>query len=203
MRLAKAFPARLAAARLADARLAAAALAAAALTGCSAAAAGPDSGGQLPAVRETTAATGSAASSAPLAPSVTPRVVAAVRPAAARFYATLSAGNYATSWHLLAPAVRKQIPLRVWVRVHEACPTATAGRTRVIKAVTVFGNAAIVTTVIPGSTAKTQVSEDVFNYVSGQWGYSPEDLRIYEHGSVAADVAAAKAAALCAGWKSF
>jgi hypothetical protein len=204
--------------RLAKAFLAQAvptALAAAALAGCGGSASGPDSGTQMPAVRGTTGTTAgtgvaattggntSAGGSAPLAPSITPKVEAAARPAAAHFYSTLSSGKFAASWDLLAPAVRKQIPLRVWVGVHDACPTATVGKTRVIKAVTVFGNAAIVTTVLPGAAAKARVSEDVFNYVSGQWAYSPEDLSIYEHGSVAADVAAAKKAALCTGWKSF
>lgn len=178
-------------------------LAAAVLAGCSAVAAGQDGGARVPAVGEPTVTAAPAGSSAPQARSVTPRVAAAARPAAARFYSMLSAGKFAASWHLLAPAVRARLPLRVWVGVHAACPIAAVGKTRVIKSVTVFGDAAIVTTVIPGVTAQAHMSEDVFNYVRGHWSYSPPDLGIYEHGSVTADVAAAKAAALCAGRKSF
>lgn len=187
--------------RLAKALLAA--LAVAVLAGCTAVAAGQHRGAQVPVVGEPTVTAAPAVTSAPLARSVTPKVAAAARPAAARFYAMLSAGKFAASWHLLAPAVRSQLPLRAWVGVHAACPTANLGKTRVIKSVTVFGDAAIVATVIRGATAKAHASEDVFNYVHGHWSYSPPDLGIYEHGSVAADVTAARVAALCGGRKSF
>ena len=175
-------------------------LAAAALVGCSSAAAGPDSGLRAPVILGPSAP---AASSARLAPSITPKVEAAVRPAAAHFYSVLSARKFTASWDLLAPSVKKQVPLGVWVGVHEACQNAAVGKPRAIKAVTVFGNAAIVTTVISGAPADGRVSEDVFNYANGRWTYSPRNIGIYLHGSVAADVAAAKAAGLCAGWESF
>lgn len=178
----------------------------AAVAGCAAAAAGPGPSPRAPAAPQASghaASSGKGASSAALAPSITPRAEAAIRPAAAHFYAVLLGREFATSWELLAPAVRKQIPLRVWTGVHEACPTADAGKPRIIKTVTVFGDAAIVTSAVTGAPAKAGLSEDVFNYADGRWWYSPEDLGIYEHGSVAADVAAAKSAGLCAGWKSF
>ncbi|MGH3422076.1 MAG: hypothetical protein ACRDOD_21075 [Streptosporangiaceae bacterium] len=68
---------------------------------------------------------------------------------------------------------------------------------------TVFGGAAIITEKVPRSAAKVGPAEDVFNYAHGRWSYSPADLSIYHHGSVAADVAAARAADLCTGWKIF
>jgi hypothetical protein len=43
----------------------------------------------------------------------------------------------------------------------------------------------------------------VFHYANGHWGYSPNQLSIYLHRSVPADIAAAKAARLCVGWKGF
>ena len=93
--------------------------------------------------------------------------------------------------------------MRAWVSVHEACPSADAGKPRTIKAVTVFGNAAIITEVITGSPVQPGTAEDVFNFVNGHWSYSPQNLSIYDHGSVTADVAAAKAAGLCASWKLY
>ena len=175
-------------------------LAATAVAGCGSA--GPHSAGPAPAAGGSpgTLHAGTAAS---VAPSITAGVKAAARPAAAHFYAVYSAGRYRASWQLLAPAVKRQIPVRAWVSVHEACPSADSSEPRVIKAVTVFGNAAIVTTTISGVPAVRATTEDVFDYADGRWGYSPEDLGIYQHGSVAADVTAAKHARLCGDWKSF
>jgi len=133
---------------------------------------------------------------------MTAGIKAAARPAAAHFYAVYSARRYVASWHLLAPASARQIRVRAWVAVHRACASAASAKPR-IKAVTVFGNAAIVTTTMAGVPAGRATTEDVFNFADGRWGYSPEDLGIYRQRSVAADVTAAKAAGLCAGWKSF
>lgn len=128
---------------------------------------------------------------------------AGVRAAAADFYGLYSAHKFAASWRLLTPTTRRLIPQRVWITVHEACPPASAAKTRVIKAVTVFGDAAIITETVPGAPPWLRTAEDVFNYANGHWRYSPGNLGIYEHGSIAADVASAKAAGLCAGWKYF
>jgi hypothetical protein len=128
---------------------------------------------------------------------------AGARAAAVQFYGLYTATRFADSWDLLAPAAKREIPKSVWVSVHNACPSAGAGAPRAIRAVTVFGSAAIVTAVIAGAQSKQGPAQDVFNYINGQWRYSPEDLSTYRHGSVAADVAAAKSAGLCAGWKSF
>ena len=78
-----------------------------------------------------------------------------------------------------------------------------AGKPRVIKALTVFGDAAIVTEAVTGAPSEPGTAEDVFGYADGRWSYSPQDLSIYHHGSVTADVAAAKAAGLCTSWKIF
>ena len=68
---------------------------------------------------------------------------------------------------------------------------------------TVFGDAAIVTEAVAGTALKPGTAEDVFNYADGHWRYSPADLSIYRHGSVTADIAAAKAAGFCTSWKIF
>jgi hypothetical protein len=174
--------------------LAAAGLAGSAgLAGCGGAASGPPSPGPVsPTVRTT-------ASSVPPA---SPRAKARARTAAAQFYDLYSASRFTAFWNLLAPATKRQVPRHVWVAVHEACPSADSGKQRVIKAVTVFGDAAIVTETITGVPA-AKTAQDVFNYANGHWSYSPGDLSIYRHGSVTADVAAAKAAGLCTGWKIF
>ena len=72
-----------------------------------------------------------------------------------------------------------------------------------IKAMTVFGDAAIVTEAITGAPSQLGTAEDVFSYANGHWSYSPQDLSIYLHGSVTADIAAAKAAGFCTSWKVF
>ena len=87
--------------------------------------------------------------------------------------------------------------------MHDGCQSASAGKARAIKAVTVFGNAAIVTESNRRSSRRgTGRPEDVFNYANGHWGFSPSDLSIYHHGSVAADIAAAKAAGFCTSRKT-
>ena len=114
-----------------------------------------------------------------------------------RSSAASTSGASSASWDLLARAAKRQVPKGIWVKVHDGCPSASrwSGPT-VIKAVTVFGNAAIVTeTPRRGSRRGIAAAEGVFNYVHGRWGYSPDDLSIYQRGSVAADIAAAREAA--------
>lgn len=190
-------------------------LVSAAVAGCSAAsgtgASGPASAAAGTTTRSAAASstrpaassTGSAASSTQLAPSITPKVEAALRPTVTHFYSVYLGREVAASWDLLAPAVKKQISMQVWTGVHDACRPVNAGEARVIKAVTVFGNSAIVTIAIAGIPAKAGVSEDIFSYAQGRWGYSPTDIGIYRHGSITADVAAAKAAGICGSWTSF
>jgi hypothetical protein len=134
-------------------------------------------------------------------PSASPQVKAAARAAAEQFYGLYTASQYTASWNLLAPATRRAVSRETWVGVHQACPSAGAGKSRVIKSVTVFGAAAIVSEAIAG--ASPDVTQDVFNYANGHWTYSPQDPSIYRRGSITADVAAAKAAGFCASWKIF
>jgi hypothetical protein len=167
------------------------------LAGCtSSASTTPPVAGPSPAV---TGTTGSPA--APPAP-VPTGAKAGVRAAAAQFDSAYFAGRFAAAWSLLAPTVRRKVTERVWVGVHDGCPSATSGVTRAIKAVTVFGNTAIVTETVREQASRHTV-EYVFYYMNGHWGYSPADPGIYLHRSVAADIGAAKAAGLCVGWKAF
>lgn len=168
-------------------------LAAVGLVGCSGAVSGSPSANPVATARTT-------ASSVPPA---SPQMKAGARAAATEVYSLYSAHRFAAFWNLLAPATKRQISERLWVSVHEACPSAVAGKPRVIKAMTVFGDAAIVTEDISGTSLKPGTAEDVFNYVDGQWTFTPGDVSTYRHGSVTADIAAAKADGLCNSWKIF
>lgn len=128
-----------------------------------------------------------------------PLTKAGAKAAAAKFYRLYANGEFAASWDLLTLTARRAIPRATWVRVHARCLSADAGTGRVIKAVLVFGNAAIVTETVEGAASRSRNSHDVFNYAGGHWAYAPNDLTIYHHGSVAADIAAAKAQGFCTG----
>jgi hypothetical protein len=128
-------------------------------------------------------------------------MTASARKAAEQFYGLYAARHYAASWSLLAPDTKRQVSRKAWIGVHMACSTASAGKSRVIKAVTVFGNAAIIAEAVAGVAPGT--AEDVFNYVDGRWRYSPQAPAIYLQRSVTADIAAAKAAGLCTSSKVY
>ena len=132
-----------------------------------------------------------------------PNAQAGARAAALRFDRQYLAGQYAASWDLLVPAVRRQIPRGLWVKVHHGCQSTATAAARTINTVTVFGTAAIVTETVTVGRPKHRRGEEVFSYVKGRWGYSPNDMSIYHRGSAAADIAAARASGLCASWKSF
>ena len=160
------------------------------LAGCSGSAPGP-AAGSTPKITATASSVPSASAS----------MKATARAAAKRFYGLYATSHYATLWSLLAPATKHEVSRKAWIGVHEACSATGAGKSRVIKAVTVFGNAAVVAETVAGVTPGTV--EDVFNYTGGRWRYSPQAPSIYRHGSVTADIAAAKAAGLCKSSKVF
>jgi hypothetical protein len=169
-------------------------VAAAGLAGCSGGGAPePSAAGGLPAAAVT--------STAPPAAPASPQMRAGAHKAAVQFYGLYSASRFEAFWNLLSPDTKRQISKQLWISVHDGCPSAGAGKSRTIKAVTVFGTAAIVTETIAGASPGT--AEDVFNYANGRWSYSPGDPGIYHHESVAADIAAAKAAGFCGSWKMF
>jgi hypothetical protein len=151
-----------------------------------------------PAGRPSSGAARTGAMAPPPSPA-SPEKRAGARTAADRFYGVYLAGQFAASWDLLAPAAKRQIPRSTWVGVHEGCLSARGTRAGVIKSVTVFGNAAIVTAAITGASANEGTVRAVFNYAGGRWGFSPGNLSIYHHGSVSADIEAARAAGFCSG----
>ena len=64
-----------------------------------------------------------------------------------------------------------------------------------IKDTTLRGNTAVVAVTLAGALASESES---LTYSAGRWGLVPDDLSFYKHGSIRADIAAAKAAGYCA-----
>jgi hypothetical protein len=167
------------------------------LAGCTNSASTSSSAGRSP-----TAAGATEATAAPVTP-LPSGAKADARSTATQFDSLYFANRYAASWYLLALDARRQVPQNVWIKVHEGCPAVASGVTRSVNAVTVFGQTAIVTETILRAPSTRNTAEYVFYYMGGHWGYSPQYPGIYHHGSIAADISAAKAAGLCASWKSF
>jgi hypothetical protein len=176
----------------------AACFAACGLAGCSSSAGTPPAS-QVPAHP----ASAPARSAAPAARPGTPAMVASARAAATTFNRLYLARRFGSSWELLSAAAKQHVPRPVWVGVHDGCRPASVGRARTIRAVTIFGDVAIVTEALAAGSATSGTAEEVFDYHNGRWGFSPQYPNVYQHGSVAADIAAATAAGLCKAWKDF
>lgn len=143
----------------------------------------------------------SASGGSTAAQSSQPETEAGVRDAATRFYALYSAGQWAQTWAMLAPSSQAKVPESLYVAVHQGCPSASAGLARAIKSVTMAGSTAVVTESLAGAASAIGSATDTWEYSGGRWGESLSQpaLKDYSHGSAKADVAAMKAAGLCAG----
>ncbi len=160
-----------------------------ALAACSAASSGSSAG--APATAHSPAP-GAHASSP-----VEPQTAAAVRSDADDYLTLYSAGQFAIIYQMLSAPARQAIKEQAWVAVHRGCPGATAGMSYKIRHVAVTGTSAVVTAALTGA-AKSESATETLVYSNGHWGFSPRDLALYQHGSVSADVAAARAAGGCA-----
>jgi hypothetical protein len=129
-----------------------------------------------------------------------PETEAGVRSAATRFYALYSAGQWAQAWQMLAPASQHAVPESRFVAVHQGCPSPSAGLARAIRSVTMAGSTAVVTEGLAGAASALGSATDTWDYADGRWGVAlaQSSLKDYSHGSASADVAAMKAAGLCA-----
>ena len=172
-------------------RLAAAGIAAATLAGAAACASSTSSAPPA-------AATATSAAASPSASPAQPQTAAGAKSVAQQYFGLYSAGQFATSWALLAPSAHKAVPEAVWVAVHQGCPSPSAGLAYDVKNVTLTGGTAVVTVTLAGVASRLASGSEAFTYSGGRWGYAPSDLSLYEHGSVKADIAAAKAAGDCA-----
>lgn len=155
-----------------------------------------------PAVPATSATTAGVA--APTAAASSPRTAAQPDTAAAatavakQYFGLYSAGQFALSWRLLAPSVQRSVSKATWVAVHQGCPAQAAGLSYEVKDATVTGNTAVVTVSLAGVAASIGSESEALTYSAGRWGLVPNDLSFYKHGSVRADISAAKAAGYCA-----
>lgn len=166
--------------------LAAAVLVLIAVSACSSAGASPGGGNAAAAQRHTAAA-------------AQPQTAAAASAAAQQYLGLYSAGQFGASYALLAPSARRAVSEHVWAAVHEGCPSPTAGAAYDVKHVTLTGSVAVVTVALNGAASALGSENISMVYAGGKWGYAPPDLTLYHHGTVKADVAAAKARGYCAG----
>lgn len=166
-----------------------------AVTAC--ASGGSASSASAPAATTSTTSTAPASASA----ATEPETEAGVRSAATQFYALYAAGQWSSAWAYLTPATQSVAPEATFAAVHNGCQSPSAGMARVIKSVTIVGSTAVVTETVAGAASALGSSTDAWQYAGGRWGFelSASALAVYKHGSVAADLAAAKAAGDCTG----
>jgi hypothetical protein len=150
-----------------------------------------------PATGGATAATGAATPTTGLTrPRVTQPAIAtaaqsatvdAAKTIAHQFFNSYSNGQYAFAWALLDRSDQRAIPKATWVAVHDGCPNAVAGLAYRISGVTIAGSTAAVT-----YTSQLGRGSQTFIYSGSNWRLALSDLDVYRHGSVKADIAAAK-----------
>lgn len=126
---------------------------------------------------------------------VEPDTVSAVRADADDYLTLYTAGQFAVIYQMLSAPARQAIGQQAWVAVHRGCLGAVSYQ---IRHIAVAGKTAVVTVVLTGGAGKPESATETLVYADGHWGFSPPDLALYRHGSVSADVAAARAAGGCA-----
>ena len=161
-----------------------------ALAACSTASSGASAGPSAP-------SSGSSPGAHASAP-VEPDTAAAVRADADDYLTLYTAGQFAIIYQMLSAPARQAIDEQAWVAVHRGCPGATSGMSYTIRHVAVTGKTAVVRVALDGGAAKPESATETLVYDGGHWGFAPRDLGLYRHGSVPADVAAARAAGGCA-----
>jgi hypothetical protein len=140
-----------------------------------------------------TSAAGAAGATAPSEP----KTAAAVWADADGYLTLYSAGQFAVTYQMLSATAQRAISEPTWIAVHKSCPGMTAGMAYQIKHVALAGTTAAVTVALSGAVSELGTNTETLVYADGHWGISPADLSLYQHGSVAADVAAAKASGRC------
>ena len=155
------------------------------------------SGGSLGGTAGPPAAAHSAAPGVHASTPVEPDTASAVRADADDYLTLYTAGQFAVIYQMLSGPARQAIAQQAWVAVHRGCPGVIGGMSYKIRHVAVTGKTAVVTVALTGGAAKPESTTETLVYADGHWGFSPPDLALYRHGSVSADVAAAKAAGGC------
>jgi len=147
----------------------------------------------------TTPTSAAAAASTTQASTVQSETAAAAAAVAKQYLGLYSAGQFAAAYGLLAPSTQQTVSEPTWVAVHQGCPSQSAGLAYDVKDTTLTGNTAVVTVTLAGAASSLASESEALTYSSGRWGFVPNDLSLYEHGGVKADIAAAKAGGYCAG----
>lgn len=115
------------------------------------------------------------------------------------FLALYSAGQWQAAWADLAPADQRLVPEGLYVAFHDGCPSEVAGAAYEITHVTLAGKVAVISYTIPILSGFGSVTDSMV-LVPGGWRYEigAANLANYRHGSLKADLKAAKAAGDCA-----
>jgi hypothetical protein len=164
---------------------------------------GPATGSEPSSGSESARGSSQSAASTGKATPASPKTRQGAQAAATRFTQLYYSKRYADSWNLLAGDARQVISRSSWTDVHNACTPHGANPQKRIASVVLFGESAIITQAASGTGSASAKDTYVLSYVNGQWAISPDDIATYQRGSVAADVAAAKAAGFCGNWKVY
>ncbi len=134
------------------------------------------------------------------APSV-PVTAAAARTAIRQYLALYSAGQWDAAWQYLAPSARKTAPEKLYAAFHGQCPSQAAGLAYQVKDVTMAGKTAVITYTIPVLAKAFGSATAAMAWTPGGWKVEMDaaSAALYSHGSLAADLKAAKAAGYCSG----
>jgi hypothetical protein len=127
-----------------------------------------------------------------------PETAAAASAVAKQYFGLYSAGQFTAAYGLLTQSARRAVSESTWVAVHRGCPSQSAGLAYEVKDATRTGNTVIVTVSLTGVASGPASESEALTYSGGRWRFVLNDLSMYEHGSVKADLAAAKAAGYCA-----
>lgn len=126
-----------------------------------------------------------------------PDTASAAKSAAASFFALYSAGQWGAAWQYLARADKAEAPRSVYEAVHAGCPSKAAGLAYAIKGATMAGKTAVITYTLSGAAGVLGSATMAETWNRSGWKVHP-DMSLYGHGSVKADLAAARAAGDCA-----
>jgi hypothetical protein len=142
---------------------------------------------------------GTAATTAAAQPAAAqPDTEAAAKSAATSFLSLYSAQQYGQAWQYLTPAEQAEVTKSDYEQVHQQCASDAGGLAYKITGVTMDGKTAVITYTIAGAMSKLASATMAAQWGAAAWGVQPNDFSIYDHGSVKADVAAAKKAGDCA-----
>jgi hypothetical protein len=131
-----------------------------------------------------------------------PDTAAGARAAAGRLLGYYAAGQFGQAWAMLEPATQEQVPRATWTGFYDQCSAVTGVRYHISDAVLSGEYGAKVVAVVAVSTRADALPPGYpltlsFGYDGTRWRYQPNSTAIWTHGSVAADLAAARAAGVC------